>query len=159
MNKLETKAIALTGHRFIPFEKQPLLKKLLVSAVTNNYEQGFTTYYCGMAVGFDMLAAEVILELKNKLKDLKLIAVLPFQNQSDRFSSYDKKRYQSILEQANEIVTLRKDYCNRCFLIRDDYMVEQADAVIAYLSRTDKGGTYYTCKKAQSHGLPILNLF
>ena len=78
MNNLHSKTIAFTGHRFIPFERQPMLKSLLRQSIANIYKQGYFTYYCGMAMGFDLLAAEVIISMKEQgFSNLKLIAVVP----------------------------------------------------------------------------------
>ena len=41
------------------------------------------THLCGMAMGFDLLAAEAALSLQCELKDLQVIAVVPFRGQSD----------------------------------------------------------------------------
>ena len=37
---------------------------------------GITNFYCGMALGFDMLAAEEVISLKVELPNLKLVAVI-----------------------------------------------------------------------------------
>ena len=44
---------------------------------------GITNFYCGMALGFDMLAAEEVISLKVELPNLKLIAVIPYDGQND----------------------------------------------------------------------------
>ena len=66
MNNLHSKTIAFSGHRFISFERQPKLKSLLKQSIANIYKQGYYTYYCGMAMGFDLLAAELIISMKEQ---------------------------------------------------------------------------------------------
>ncbi len=160
MNNLHSKTIAFTGHRFIPFDRQPKVKSLLRQSIANIYKQGFFTYYCGMAMGFDLLAAEVIISMKEQgFPNLKLIAVVPYRNQSERFSQRDKQRYNNALSKADEVIVLSENYTQKCFLQRNDYMLDHAGCVFAYLSRTDRGGTYYTCKKAVNRRICVVNFF
>lgn len=160
MNNLHSKTIAFTGHRFIPFERQPMLKNLLKRSIENIYKQGYYTYYCGMAIGFDLLAAELILSMKEQgYPNLKLIAVVPYRNQSEKFSQRDKQRYNNALCKAEKVIILSENYTPKCFLQRNDYMLNHASCVFAYLSRTDRGGTYYTCKKAEDRRISVVNFF
>ena len=152
-------SVAFTGHRFIPYGKLPMLKTALKNVIIELYAKGYTNYYCGMAMGFDLLSAEVVLSLKAEYKELRLIAVVPYRNQNERFSFADKKRYQSILSRADETILLCENYHQGCLLRRNDYMLAHSNQVIAYYDGENKGGTFYTCRKAQVEGLPIINLF
>ena len=51
-------AVALTGHRSIPYDKVPSLRKALRTVILEHYNRGSRIFYCGMAMGFDLLAAE-----------------------------------------------------------------------------------------------------
>lgn len=148
-----------TGHRDIPYADYPKIKGRLILAVYNAYLQGIRQFYCGMAVGFDMLAAETVLEMKGQLPDITLSAVIPYRNQSEQFSSSAKQRYETILKRADDVTVLAEEYQVRCFLDRNDYMVERSSLLIAYFDGKPKGGTFYTCNKAASKGVPINNLY
>ena len=69
-----------------------------------------TRFYCGMALGFDMMAAEVVLSLKDKFPDIQLIAVVPFSGQSNRWTSSEQERYHRILAKTDKVVTLSENY-------------------------------------------------
>lgn len=152
-------SVTFTGHRFIPYGKLPILKAALKNVIIELYAKGCNNYYCGMAMGFDLLSAEVILSLKTEYKELRLIAVVPYRNQDERFSFADQKRYQSILSGTDETIILREDYCQGCLLRRNDYMLARSNQVIAYFNGENKGGTFYTCRNAQTEGVPVINLF
>ena len=154
-------SVTLTGHRFIPYGKLPILKAALKNVILELYAKGYNNYnyYCGMAMGFDLLSAEAVLSLKAEYKELRLIAVVPYRNQDERFSFADKKRYQSILSRADETIILREDYCQGCLLRRNDYMLAHSNQVIAYFDGENKGGTFYTCRNTKAEGLPVINLF
>lgn len=152
-------SVTFTGHRFIPYGKLSMLKVALKSIILELYAKGYNNYYCGMAMGFDLLSAEVVLSLKAEYKELRLIAVVPYRNQDERFSFADKKRYQSILSRADETILLCENYHQGCLLRRNDYMLAHSSQVIAYFDGENKGGTFYTCRNAQTKDLPVINLF
>ena len=152
-------SVAFTGHRFIPYSKLPIVKAALKNVIIELYAKGYKTYYSCMAMGIDLLSAEVLLSLKTEYKELRLIAVVPYRNQDERFSFADKKRYHSILNRADETIVLHEDYCQGCLLRRNDYMLAHSNQVIAYFDGENKGGTFYTCRNAQAEGMPVINMF
>lgn len=84
-------SIAFTGHREIPSEQQNEVRERLKQAVILAYKQGKYRCFCGMALGFDLMAAEVVLSLKGKLPSLQLIAVVPFKGQKTADGMYRNK--------------------------------------------------------------------
>ena len=112
-----------------------------------------------MALGFDMLAAEEVIKLKEELKGVKLVAVIPYRGQSGRWTPYQRERYQRILNEVNEEIVLSEGYYNGCLLKRNDYMLAHASGIISYYDGKPKGGTFYTCRKARLKGLDIINLY
>lgn len=154
-----TKAAAFTGHRFIRHNDKRRLRDSLEKAITACHQSGIRHFLCGMAVGFDMLAAETLLAMKTGYPDIRMTAVIPFRNQPCKFSSADKERYRSILGKADKAVCLSETYFDGCFLRRNDYMLRHASHIIAYYNGEPKGGTYYTCRRAERMGLTITNLY
>lgn len=150
---------AFTGHRHIPYKDKAHLKDMIRQAVLACHQSGIRYFQCGMAAGFDLLAAEAVLEIKKEHPDIHLIAVIPFRNQPDRYSPMDKSRYLRVLEKADKAVVLSATYFDGCFLRRNDYMLGHSCRVIAYFNGEHKGGTYYTCKRAKRMGLGICNLY
>ena len=55
------RSCAFTGHRY---DLEELDEALLGRVVKNLITTGIDTFYCGMAVGFDLCAAEKVTELK-----------------------------------------------------------------------------------------------
>ena len=135
-------ACAFTGHRDLA---ENFNKEQLKSEIIALIEEGATAFYCGMAVGFDLLAAECVLALRKKYPQVKLIACVPCYGQEKYFSDADKKRYVKILKKADEKVVLADHYYQGCMQNRDKYMVERADVMIAYCTKAT-GGAAYTLK-------------
>ena len=86
-------SVCFSGHRSVPFAKRRELKQCLKSEIAKAYADGYRYFYCGMAMGFDLLAAEAALSLQSELKDLQVIAVVPFRGQSDRWSKEEQAKY------------------------------------------------------------------
>lgn len=134
------KACAFTGHRELERDFSPrILKKEVENLIM---QEKVDTFYVGMAMGFDLIAAETVLKLKRKY-DVKLIACIPFYGQEKYFSDKDKKRYAEILKKCDESILISENYYKGCLLKRNRYMVDNADFLIAYLKK-DIGGTAYT---------------
>lgn len=129
------------------------------NAVQRLYVQGYRTFLCGMALGFDMLAAEEVLTLKSALPDIRLVAVVPYRGQSERWSPCEQQRYERLLAMADDVKVLSERYYDGCMLRRNDYMISHADRIIAYFDGKPKGGTFYTVRNAIRHGLTVTNLF
>jgi uncharacterized phage-like protein YoqJ len=139
------KSCAFTGHRTLDKDfSQRLLKKYVLSLI----EDGVEIFYTGMAMGFDLIAAETVLALKKKFPQVKLIACIPYYGQERNFSGKDKGRYASILKKADEKVLISETFTKYCFLERNRYMCDRADVLVAYLKR-EEGGTAYTVRYFQ----------
>ncbi len=153
------KAVAFTGHRQFLKVNENIIKDKISCAVLDAYKQGYRTFYNGFALGFDLLAVEAVLNLKRIHHDISLIAVMPFSGQSNKFSSKNVDHYNRLLKQADHIVTISDTYYPRCFLDRDDYMINHSSCLISYYDGRVGGGTYYTVRKGKNLGLPIVNLY
>lgn len=154
----KTVSVCFSGHRNVPFVKRRELKQCLKSEIAKAYADGYRCFYCGMAMGFDLLAAEVALSLQSELNELQVIAVVPFRGQSDRWSKEAQAKYNGILRIVDDVVVLSERYYNGCLLRRNDYMVNRSSRLIAYFDGNPKGGTFYTIREAKIHGLDIVNL-
>lgn len=145
------KTCAITGHRVFgaKFSNAALYAQLQALI-----EQGYTTFYCGMAIGFDLQCAEFLLLLRDEFPQVRLIACIPCEDQSDKFSKTDQLRYRKVRRECDEEVVLHPHYVTGCMLERNRYMVDRADILFAYLERM-RGGTYYTVHYAQERGIPV----
>lgn len=141
---------ALTGHRDLPANIDVnRLYDMLEEAISDGYD----TFYCGMARGFDLIALDCLVSLARKYP-LKLIACIPYVGQERSYDEKMKEMYHRLLEWCDEQVVFFPSYCNGCYHARDRYMVENASLVIAYCTR-DKGGTAYTLRYAKKLGKEI----
>lgn len=144
--------ITKTGStEYIKFENEVLEEILKVC------NEGVRTFYTGMAMGFDILAAELVLSLKNAYETpLKLICVLPFEAQCDTFSLEWKERYERILTQCDEKIVLQKEYNKGCYQKRNIFMVDNSDCVLTWYDGKS-GGTRNTIDYALKNSRYVFN--
>ena len=146
-------AVSFSGHRTYRGEAEAALRSTLEAL----YEQGFRTFSSGMAVGFDLAAAEAVLELRSRHADVRLVAVVPFCGQERRFGAADRERFCRIVYRADECVVLADAYHRGCYAVRNDCLVARARVLVAWYDGSP-GGTHYTVCRARRLGLRIIHL-
>ena len=147
-----------TGHRVIPeAETNNVLSKIRAFVDHLYSEDGISTFYAGGCTGFDTLAAQAVLEYRESHSGARLVVVVPYKDQSGRWSQDEKAEYERIKGLASEVVCLADHYFNGCMHQRNRYMVDRSSVSICYLTR-DKGGTASTVKYARAKGLVVHNL-
>ena len=154
MNELflnRARTVAVTGHRVLQsdFNINKLKEKLLAFI-----EKGFDTFLVGMALGFDTACFKVLQEIR-KEKEIKIIACIPCLSQPYKFNKKQKEEYDFMLSSADEKVLIIEEYTKNCMQKRNEYMVDRASVVFAYIKR-DFGGTANTVKYAKKMQVPIV---
>ncbi|MFR9620890.1 MAG: SLOG family protein [Rikenellaceae bacterium] len=135
------------------------LRTELFEMLEQRYAQGYKTFLTGMAIGWDMLAAEVVLELRQKHCDIRLIAIVPFEGQQNMYRAEDSMRYEVILEAADYTHTVWSGAYNRfVYHLRNDFLVANSSVMIAY-DCGNGGGATSTISKASKKGLRVINLY
>ena len=139
-------ACCFTGHRHITEDERPhlyaALRQIIRELVTTD---GITTFYAGGAQGFDTLAAMAVLDARDTFPEIRLVIVLPYANQVDRWCTADK------------VICLADHYYNGCMFVRNRYLVDQSSLCVSYQTK-QTGGTAYTVKYALKKGVKVINL-
>ena len=148
--------VAFTGHRDYSGTTNEKLREVIIAL----YEVGYNTFLCGMAEGFDIAAAEIVLSLKCELNGLKLQCVVPFRGHEFTMPDRDwAERYKRVIESADEVVTISQTYNVEIYRQRNDYLVDNADALICYYSGKARSGTGYTVRRALKKCIQTINLY
>ena len=145
--------LSVNNEEYIKFENN------LVKGILDLVNEGCNVFYSGMAMGFDIIAAETVLLLKksNIIGDIKLISVLPFETQGDGFDDFWQKKFDFILENCDEKIVLSKDYFKGCYQVRNKYMVDNSDFVLTWFDGKS-GGTKNTIDYAVKNYRKIFNV-
>lgn len=144
---------AFTGHRTYRHEADELLRR----TVAMLHAAGIRTFLSGMAVGFDLAAAEAVLNCKAVHADIRLVAAVPFRGQQFRFSAYDRARFERILTEADETVFLSESYHRGSYAIRNNYLIAHAATLVTWYDGT-AGGTRYTVERALAQNRKLIHL-
>ncbi len=130
---------------------------LLDRALNAAIDDGITDFYAGGAKGFDTLAAESVLRMRELNPGIRLYLALPGHDQSEGWNQKDRVRYETILENACK-VWYAADICSpESMKRRNRYLVDHTGRCIAYLRRM-RGGTLYTVNYALDQKIPVDNL-
>ena len=151
-------SVCFTGHRDIDVSHAYLIPPLLKSVLRECIDRGARRFLAGGAMGFDTLAALCVLELKAEFRDIRLELILPCKNQSQKWNELNRSIYDMILERADSVEYLHAGYTATCMHDRNRRLVDQSDAVIAYLAHSG-GGTAYTAAYALKNNKELINVY
>ena len=142
------------------------LRKMFDSNEYDNY-----IFKVGMALGIDQFAMEVLIELKSEYEDtinIEIEACVPFKLQYVKWSDVQQAKYHELLRGADKITYVDtlddyKDssveegkYAKSKLQLRNHYMIDSADLVLAYpVAGKETGGTVSAIKYALSNGKKV----
>ncbi len=150
-------ACCFTGHRAIPQNAKKKIRECLREKCIDLIENhGVCEFIAGGALGFDTMAALEIIELKQIYPNIRLHLYYPCTNQSERWSAYYKKIWDSIKLLADDYRYVSDmPYITGCMQLRNKAMVNDAKHCIAYCVRKSSG-TATTLNYATGKGRNII---
>ena len=154
---MKEKTCCFTGHRELPEEQLPQLKQTLFKVIVRLASQGVTRFACGGALGFDTLAAQMVLMVKEAFPQIELLLILPCKTQEKYWPKEDQEIYREILARADRVVFVSETYTQGCMQKRNRLLVEGSSVCVCYCTKK-QGGTLYTVRYARQKGLNLINL-
>ncbi len=142
---------------------KPAMRSLyqnVLNTIENAIAEGKVNFIHGMMSGFDIVAAEAILEIKKKHPHIKLISVLPFQENFFATKEWNAEwlsRSSRICKESDCCVCLSSFYYPHVYCDRNNWMLAHSSLLICYQTSL-RGSTAYTVKHAKKNGIPIVNL-
>ncbi len=152
---MKKKTCCFTGHRAIPALEIEKLRANVEKKIAALIVMGVTNFICGGAIGFDTLAAESVIMFRKTNPMVRLIIAVPCRGQHERWNTYQQKKYEGILKQADEVKYLSDSYYDGCMQKRNEYMVDKSEYCIAYF-RNHAGGTLKTIMYAKEKGMSVI---
>ena len=115
-------------------------------------EKEYVDFYVGRNGDFDISVASAIKRAQKSVGhyNSSLILVQPYTMKNDE---YYEKFYDEMLYPLDN-----KIYPKAAIIKRNEWMVENADLLVAFVESGRKGGAMSTLKYAESRGLEIINL-
>ena len=156
VSAIKEKTACFTGHRMIPILAKRRIAKRLEEAVSEAINSGYRYFGCGGALGFDTLAAQTVLRLREANPEIRLILVFPCMDQTRGWDERDIEEYERIKQAADKVAYTAEKYYNGCMQKRNRHLVDYSSLCICYLTE-QSGGTAYTVNYAREQGLKIIN--
>lgn len=153
----KNRTACFTGHRELPTENLPEISKRLEDTLLALIEQGYCYFGAGGALGFDTLAAQTVLRLRERYPQIRLILVLPCLNQTRGWQQADVDIYEELKRRADKVTYTSESYFRGCMQKRNRHLVDNSSGCICYLTKPT-GGTAYTVDYARRRGLRIINI-
>lgn len=156
---IRDRTVCLTGHRNIDAGEQAAIRTRLRYLVDDLIRSGCRYFGVGGAQGFDMLAAEYLIQLRDSRHDIdniKVISVIPFEGWMEDWPEEMKIRERRILKASDKVVVLSKEYHSGVYYARDRHLVDSSSVCVSYC-RHKTGGTAYTVRYAMAQGLKCYN--
>ena len=152
------KCCAFTGHRKIEPRHQARISALLFRSIEYAYSEGCRIFVTGGALGFDTLAADAVLHLRETHPDVRLILCLPCRNQDVDWSESQRRKYREIAERADEVIYVSDRYTPTCMRERNLVLAEMCDILIAYVGYSASGSAQ-TARMAERLGRRVYNIY
>lgn len=147
---MHEKICAFCGHRDV-FE--PNVKERAEKEIISLIEMGFTTFYSGGMGDFDIICERIVRKFKKKNDKIKLYLILPYmKSEINKDREYYKTLYDEII-----VPDLGNPHHKRAITVRNRWIVENSDAVLAYVFR-DFGGAYTMLKYAEKSRVQDINI-
>ena len=135
--------VAITGHRPGRIAGQEQGIKEWVKDYLSKVD--CTEAYSGMAMGTDQIFAKVVEDM-----EIPLICCYPYRR--NNFHPVE----QQINNKAKDVRFISEEYSKQSYWIRDKYMVDNCDVLLAVFDGNKEGGTWITVDYAQRIGKPIV---
>jgi uncharacterized phage-like protein YoqJ len=134
------------------------MDKILTEMCKDPYN--IDTYISGLAIGVDLLGIQSAALVRCFIKNhVKLIGAMPFASQASRWPEATRQHWQGVYDLCNEVVIVSEgEYHPSKMQIRNQWMVDHADYVIAVWNGQKSGGTWNCIKYAIKQGKSILTV-
>lgn len=146
---------AATGHRPDKLGGYSHIPRLALTKLARSFllSNRPSRVISGMALGWDQAWMAAALDL-----GIPAIAALPFVGQENRWPEHTRATYHAMLEQAAEVWVIGDGYSPQAMQKRNEWMVDNADQVIALWDGSTSGGTF-NCIEYAKNRKPIWNLW
>lgn len=151
------KICCFSGHRDIYPEIEQEVFINVLNTIERLYDEGFRIFRAGGAVGFDRVAADAVIALRQKHNDVKFHVYIPCLDQNKFFSKEENEHYLAQMRCADKVMCMRKTYQKGCMAERNRALVDGSDALVCYL-RKNSGGTAYTVNYATEQNKRLIRL-
>lgn len=151
--------LGITGHRHKTFNCGYKIPNPVYNKVKESSRKIFSEFkpeaiISGMAIGSDQWCTEVAIE-----QQIPFIAAVPFLNQELFWPKDSQHHYRELLEQAKQVeIVSSGGYASWKMQVRNQWIVDQCDVLLAFYSGMGSGGTFNCIQYAKSKNKQIIEI-
>ena len=150
--------VCFTGHRPEKLtQSEKCVKNNLEKEIRNAVLKGSNVFITGMARGVDIWAAQIVIKIREEGENVKLICAVPYKGFEKRWGWEWRRQYRLIIQAADCVRFICDKYKDDCFKLRNEWMVNHANTVIAVIN-DENSGTGKTVDYAKSAGVSITTI-
>lgn len=145
------------GHEVIPPGEEAKIRARVRNQVMPLVYGDVLYFGVGGGRGFDRIATEFALHLRDKVKNrIRIISVLPFPGYMDSWEKEDRDRQEEIIRQCDKVVYVAQEEHDGIYLERDRKLVDGSGYCVCYCHRAT-GRTAASVQYAIKQGIQVIN--
>lgn len=147
-----------TGHRPEKLRRtEREIRNDLEREIRKAVHDGLNVFISGMAMGVDIDAAEIVLQIRAEGYPVRLICASPYPGFEQSWNQNWQVRYGAVMAAADLVRYICPRYSRECFQIRNEWMVNHSSRVIAVFNGRPSG-TKNTIDYALRQGVPVIQI-
>ena len=151
------KTCCFIGDRRLPIKKMEYIVKRLSDEIDDLIEKGITDFISGGGLGFEQIAASMIVAKKEMGHNIRLIFALPYRSHNENWSAEQQKLYHNLLGEADEVRCVSEEYIAGYMKKRNHYMVNNSAYCICAM-QSAMNTTGQAIRYAQQKGVMVINI-
>lgn len=148
------KKACITGHRNLSAKTLNTYRAELSAAIATAVNRGVTEFSMQLNGGTEIMAAELVLELKQRKPNIRLVIYVAYQQMLE--SPKLKKSVKRILEQCDQTVIAADTFYPNVFLNCVRVMMRDCGELIALYDGRNSGNTAFAMRYCHFLGIPVL---
>lgn len=129
---------------------------LLLQMINIYIRKGIKTFIVGGTQGFDLMCAELILQVKEHY-DISLVIAKPFRGHGMQWTEDMKERFEEICEQADSVINLSDGkYSPIKMALRNQWLIDNADYGIIMWDEKHRGEIFSCMKYSKKRNKTIV---
>ena len=157
------KSCAFAGHRpeKMPWGKEENspagieFKFRLREALEYLIGRGYTDFLSGRSRGFDLVAAEIVLSLRETYPWIRLIMICPWNGQAYKWEAADQERWRQVLEASDRVAYVSDRYDKGVYYRWNAFLVDNANLLLACYNGDPYSGTGRIIRYAHRKGIAV----
>lgn len=145
------------GNRLLPRGQADQISARLEEKILKLAGFGVTRFFTGGNLGFDTLAAQTVLRVREENPEVRLVLVLPSRDQAAKWPARAVEMYEGIKAQADDVIYTSESAGRGHMLKRNRFMVDESDYCVTYLCKIS-GRTAQTVRYAERTGHVVINI-